>query len=104
MTAAACRGAPLILTGPGLFPTATKHTRPSCQSGSKCFDGAHLPTPTAPCSTWNKLIKEHSKSTVKSWTGPEGIESYLAAETQGRLIQSIKSFLSSRLLESTEVL
>jgi len=48
-------------------------------------------------------IKEHAKSTVKSWTGPEGIERYLAAETKGRLIQSLKSFLSSRLLESTEV-
>jgi hypothetical chaperone protein len=46
---------------------------------------------------------ERIKSTVKSWTGPEGIERYLAAETKGRLIQSLKSFLSSRLLESTEV-
>jgi len=48
-------------------------------------------------------IKENAKSVVKSWTGPEGIERYLAAETKGRLIQSLKSFLSSRLLESTEV-
>ncbi len=48
-------------------------------------------------------IKVDAKSVVKSWTGPEGIERYLAAETKGRLIQSLKSFLSSRLLESTEV-
>jgi hypothetical chaperone protein len=48
-------------------------------------------------------VKEGTKSTVKSWTGPEGIERYLAAETKGRLIQSLKSFLSSRLLESSEV-
>ncbi len=48
-------------------------------------------------------IKERGRSTLKSFTGPEGIEQYLAAETKGRLIQSLKSFLSSRLLESTEV-
>lgn len=48
-------------------------------------------------------MKERGRSTVKSFTGPEGIEQYLAAETKGRLIQSLKSFLSSRLLESTEI-
>ena len=48
-------------------------------------------------------IKAGGRSTLKSWTGPEGIERYLGAETKGRLIQSLKSFLSSRLLESTEV-
>jgi hypothetical chaperone protein len=48
-------------------------------------------------------IKQPGKSVVKSFTGPEGIEQYLAAETKGRLIQSLKSFLSSRLLESTEI-
>ena len=47
--------------------------------------------------------QESGKTTTKSFTGPEGIERYLAAETKGRLIQSLKSFLSSRLLESTEV-
>jgi hypothetical chaperone protein len=40
---------------------------------------------------------------IKSWTGPEGIEQYLAAETKGRLVQSLKSFLSSRSLQSTDV-
>jgi hypothetical chaperone protein len=43
-------------------------------------------------------------TTVHAWTGPAAIEHYLAAETRGRLIQSLKSFLSSRTLESTEVL
>src|SRR5580658_8342036 len=42
-------------------------------------------------------------NTLKSWTGPEGIEQYLAADVKGRLIQSLKSFLSSRNLHSTEV-
>jgi len=48
-------------------------------------------------------LKERGRTTVKSWTGPEGIERYLGADAKGRLIQSLKSFLSSRLLESTEV-
>ena len=36
---------------------------------------------------------------LKSWTGPEGIEHYLSAETKG----SLKSFLSSRTLRGMEV-
>jgi molecular chaperone DnaK (HSP70) len=48
-------------------------------------------------------IKERGVNTLKSWTGPEGIERYLAAETKGRLIQSLKSFLSSRSLHGTEI-
>jgi hypothetical chaperone protein len=42
-------------------------------------------------------------NTLKSWTGPEGIEQYLSADVKGRLIQSLKSFLSSRNLHSTDV-
>jgi hypothetical chaperone protein len=41
---------------------------------------------------------------IHCWTGPDGIERYLAAETKGRLIQSLKSFLSSRDLQATNVL
>jgi len=48
-------------------------------------------------------VKEGSVNTLKSWTGPEGIEHYLSAEVKGRLIQSLKSFLSSRTLQGTEV-
>jgi hypothetical chaperone protein len=47
--------------------------------------------------------RERGIKVIKSWTGPEGIERYLAAETKGRLIQSLKSFLSSRTLRSTDV-
>ena len=43
------------------------------------------------------------RKATKSWTGPRGIERYLAAEHKGRLIQSLKSFLSSRSLQNTEV-
>jgi hypothetical chaperone protein len=47
--------------------------------------------------------REKGIKVTKSWTGPEGIERYLAAETKGRLIQSLKSFLTSRTLQGTEV-
>jgi len=47
--------------------------------------------------------KERGRDTLKSWTGPYGIERYLEAENKGRLIQSLKSFLSSRTLKTTEV-
>jgi hypothetical chaperone protein len=38
-----------------------------------------------------------------SWSGPAAIEHYLEAEEKGRLIQSLKSYLSSRTLTGTEV-
>jgi hypothetical chaperone protein len=48
--------------------------------------------------------REGMVNTLKSWTGPDGIEHYLSADVKGRLIQSLKSFLSSRTLHGTEVL
>src|SRR5579864_856537 len=48
-------------------------------------------------------VRERNLNVVKSRSGPEGIERYLAADTKGRLIQSLKSFLSSRSLQSTDV-
>jgi hypothetical chaperone protein len=48
-------------------------------------------------------VRQAGKNRLASWTGPEGIEHYLADETSGRLIQSLKSFLSSRALLTTDV-
>ena len=48
-------------------------------------------------------VKKGSVNTLKSWSGPEGIEQYLSADPKGRLMQSLKSFLSSRSLLTTEV-
>jgi hypothetical chaperone protein len=45
----------------------------------------------------NALPRTHS------WTGPAAIERYLEAEEKGRLIQSLKSYFSSRTLTGTEV-
>ncbi len=36
--------------------------------------------------------------------GPDAIESYLSAKTPGRLIQSMKSYLASRLFSQTQIL
>ncbi len=48
-------------------------------------------------------LREAGRRTIKSWSGPSGIERYLDADEKGRLVQSLKSFLSSRNLRSTEV-
>jgi hypothetical chaperone protein len=48
-------------------------------------------------------IRQEGKNRLVSWTGPAGIEHYLSRETAGRLIQSLKSFLTSRTLQTTEV-
>ncbi len=47
--------------------------------------------------------RENGRVRLKSWSGPNGVEQYLASETKGRLVQSLKSFLSSRSFKATEV-
>ena len=52
-----------------------------------------------------ELVKQAGGLTgVKSFSGNPAIDQYLAADTKGRLIQSLKSFLSSRMFQKTEVL
>ncbi len=48
-------------------------------------------------------LREGSRNVIKSWSGPVGIDHYLQADDKGRLIQSLKSFLTSRNLQSTEI-
>jgi hypothetical chaperone protein len=47
--------------------------------------------------------KQAGRAQIKSFTGPQAIEHYLEAEHKGRLIQSLKSYLTSRTLTGTEV-
>src|SRR5271170_5950325 len=47
--------------------------------------------------------KQAGRTQIKSFTGPSAIEHYLQAEHKGRLIQSLKSYLTSRTLTGTEV-
>jgi hypothetical chaperone protein len=48
-------------------------------------------------------IKQAGRAQTHTWTGPPAIEHYLAAENKGRLIQSLKSYLSDRTLTGTAV-
>src|SRR5436305_1510679 len=48
-------------------------------------------------------LREFGRTTIKSWSGPVGIDHYLQSDDKGRLVQSLKSFLSSRNLQTTEV-
>jgi hypothetical chaperone protein len=67
-----------------------------------------FPAAGGPVAAYRSLLyleqtKTKTRSQLHSWSGPEGIERYLAAEPKGRLIQSLKSYLSSRTLTGTEV-
>jgi hypothetical chaperone protein len=67
-----------------------------------------FPTASATTESFRSLLyleqhKHAARTQIKSFTGPAAIERYLAAEHKGRLIQSLKSYLSSRTLTGTEV-
>jgi hypothetical chaperone protein len=49
------------------------------------------------------LYLEKTETHLHSWSGPAAIERYLDADPKGRLIQSLKSFLTSRTLRGTEI-
>jgi hypothetical chaperone protein len=48
-------------------------------------------------------VREGNRKNISANAGPSAIEQYLQAEQKGRLIQSLKSYLGSRLLTSTNV-
>ncbi|WP_213805942.1 Hsp70 family protein [Granulicella sp. dw_53] len=67
-----------------------------------------FPTTSTPTESYRSILyleqlKQAGRNSLKSFTGPSGIEHYLAAENKGRLIQSLKSYLPSRNLTGTEV-
>ena len=49
------------------------------------------------------IKKGQARSSVRAIAGPEAINSYIDADTKGRLIVSIKSYLSSELFTSTSI-
>ncbi|WP_263356854.1 Hsp70 family protein [Acidicapsa ligni] len=49
-------------------------------------------------------VRQDGHMRIGSWTGPAAIEHYLDADKKGRLIQSLKSYLSSSALTGTEIL
>jgi len=67
-----------------------------------------FPTAAASIESFRSILyleqhKHAGRTQIKSYTGPSGIEHYLQAEHKGRLIQSLKSYLTSRTLTGTEV-
>lgn len=60
-------------------------------------------TPSFRSLLYMELQKDRGARLIQSWSGPEAIEHYLASENKGRILQSLKSFLSSRTLVSTDV-
>ncbi len=86
----------------------TTNSSIACAKQSGEVQLAQFPSLGGLTDTYRSLLylqraKEAGVNTLKSWTGPEAIEQYLSADVKGRLIQSLKSFLSSRNLHSTEV-
>ena len=67
-----------------------------------------FPTATGATESFRSVLyleqrKHAGRSQIKGFTGPAAIEQYLDAEHKGRLIQSLKSYLTSRTLTGTEV-
>jgi len=98
----------MIATGIGVdFGTTNSSVARATRSGEvelvPFMHGAEL-TDSYRSLLYLERVRERNINIVKSWSGPEGIERYLAADAKGRLIQSLKSFLSSRSLQSTDVL
>jgi hypothetical chaperone protein len=67
-----------------------------------------FPTAAATTESFRSVLyleqrKHAGRTQIKSFTGPSAIEHYLQADHKGRLIQSLKSYLTSRTLTGTEV-
>jgi hypothetical chaperone protein len=67
-----------------------------------------FPTATVTTESFRSVLyleqrKQTGRTQIKGFTGPAAIEQYLLAEHKGRLIQSLKSYLTSRTLTGTEV-
>ena len=67
------------------------------------FSELGTPTDSYRSLLYLERVREGGVNALKSWSGQAGIEHYLSSEGSGRLMQSLKSFLSSRSLQTTEV-
>jgi hypothetical chaperone protein len=86
----------------------TTNSSIACLAAPGEIELAHFPFGNAFTESFRSLLylerlREAGRVTIKSWSGPAGIERYLGADDKGRLIQSLKSFLSSRSLKTTEI-
>lgn len=79
-----------------------------CVNAGPNVEVARFPFGAATTESYRSLLylehlRQQGRDKLASWTGPAGIERYLEKETAGRLIQSLKSFLTSRTLQTTQV-
>jgi hypothetical chaperone protein len=86
----------------------TTNSTVACVSGKSQVELVAFPTRAGETFSFRSLLylqqlKQGGRSKTHTWTGPSGIEHYLAAENKGRLIQSLKSYLSDRTLTGTAV-
>jgi hypothetical chaperone protein len=96
-------------TGPSLgIDFGTTNSSIALARANSFIELVSFPTATANTESFRSVLyleqrREAGRSQIKSFTGPAGIEQYLRAEHKGRLIQSLKSYLTSRTLTGTEV-
>ena len=91
------------------FDFGTTNSSVAMLNGDSQVQLASFSRGTAPMPSFRSVLYfEPGKSSsgakrTHAFTGPDAIERYLLAEEKGRLIQSLKSHLSSRTLTGTEV-
>jgi hypothetical chaperone protein len=88
------------------FGTTNSSIAFACGNGE--VDLVHFPAGAATTESFRSVLyleqqRHASRTQIKGFTGPQAIEHYLRAEHKGRLIQSLKSYLTSRTLTGTEV-
>ncbi len=86
----------------------TTNSTVACATGKSQVELVAFPTRAGETFSFRSLlylqqVKQAGRSKTHTWTGPYAIEHYLAAENKGRLIQSLKSYLSDRTLTGTAV-
>jgi hypothetical chaperone protein len=87
----------------GTTNSSVARAHPNGQVDLVSFPTAFTPTASFRSILYLEPHKQAGRNSTKSFTGPSGIQHYLAAENKGRLIQSLKSYLPSRTLTGTEV-
>jgi hypothetical chaperone protein len=95
--------------GPSLgIDFGTTNSSIAVARGNGAVELVSFPTATGATESFRSVLyleqqKHASRTQIKGFTGPAAIEHYLQAEHKGRLIQSLKSYLTSRTLTGTEV-
>src|SRR5262245_22165807 len=87
----------------------TTNSSVACVRPDGTVELVRFPSLAGPTASYRSLLymeqsqDDERRFKILSWTGPEGIERYLAADHKGRLVQSLKSYLSSQSLKTTDV-